>query len=215
MVTFAIFFDLFETLVTIDRGFLTSYFDREIDRLGDLGQFPDAHAIIEHLAVKNPQLLQHGCISDIAQYYETTLRQSLMHPPRDVLQMLQKLKQKGYQLCIISDAAYVDIAHWHESPLKQYFTDAVFSCDIGIVKPDAGLYQMAHFKMSKPTKMLYIGDGGHDELMGAHQFGMVTAKAEWIRNRTDPDVCAHADYRLLHPSQVLALTNKITSEEAE
>lgn len=202
-----IFFDLFETLVTIDRGFLAPYFDREIDRLGDLGRLPNAEAIITHLVHKKPELLQYGSISDIAKYYETKLQQSLVNPPPDILHMLQELQQAGYQLCIISDAAYVDIAHWAESPLTSYFDGAVFSCDIGIVKPDAGLYQMAHVKMGKPTQMLYVGDGGHDELMGAQRFGMITAKAEWIRKRTEEAVCKYANYQLQRPNQVLQVAS--------
>ena len=42
--TKVVFFDLFDTLVKVDRGYLEPYFDRETDRLGDLGILKNALA---------------------------------------------------------------------------------------------------------------------------------------------------------------------------
>ncbi|MBQ8806548.1 MAG: HAD family hydrolase [Bacteroidaceae bacterium] len=204
-----IYFDLFDTLVKVDRGYLEPYFDRETDRLGDLGKLPDAETTIWRLATQTPGIMEHGSIFEMAGYYEAKMKEALMNPPQEVLDMLKQLKEAGCKLCVISDAAPVDIMHWHESPLAQYFDDAVFSCEVGIVKPDAGLYHIAHLKMGKPTEMLYVGDGGHDELMGAHKFGMVTAKAEWINNRRLESIYQYANCRLQSPSQVLDIVQEM------
>lgn len=204
-----IFFDLFETLVKVDRGYLEPFFDRETDRLGDLGQLPDAESTIWRLATQTPNLTEHGSVFEMARYYEGKMKDSLMNPPQEVLDMLKDLKEAGCKLCVISDAARVDIMHWQESPLAQYFDDTVFSCDIGIVKPDAGLYRMAHLRMGQPSEMLYVGDGGHDELMGAHNAGMITAKAEWIHNRRLDSIYQYSNCRLQSPSQVLDVVKEM------
>lgn len=204
-----VFFDLFETLVKVDRGYLEPYFDRETDRLGDLGQLPDAESTIWRLVTQTPHLADKGSVFEMAKYYEARMQDSLMNPPQEVLDMLKALKEAGCKLCVISDAAKVDIMHWQESPLAQYFDDTVFSCDIGIVKPDAGLYRMAHQRMGHPTDMLYVGDGGHDELRGAHEFGMITAKAEWINNRRLESIYQYSNLRLQAPEQVVDIAKEM------
>lgn len=204
-----VFFDLFDTLVKVDRGYLEPYFDRETDRLGDLGQLPDAESTIWRLMAQTPHLSQKGNMQELAGYYEAKMRNALMNPPHQVLQMLKELKTMGCQLCVISDAAPVDIQHWKESPLAQYFDNTVFSCEVGIVKPDEELYRTAHQRMGCPSTMLYIGDGGHDELMGAHQFGMITGKAEWLHNRRDYSIYQYSNCRLQEPAQVLDVVREM------
>jgi hypothetical protein len=49
-----VFFDLFDTLVTVDRGYLEPYFDRETDRLGDNGTLKNAKMTIERLVDLHP-----------------------------------------------------------------------------------------------------------------------------------------------------------------
>lgn len=204
-----VFFDLFETLVKVDRGYLEPYFDRETDRLGDLGKLPNAEETIWRLVTQTPHLAEQGSVFEMAQYYESKMKNSLMNPPQEVLDMLKGLKEAGCKLCVISDAARVDIMHWQESPLAQYFDETVFSCDVGIVKPDAGLYRAAHQRMGCPTDMLYVGDGGHDELHGAHDFGMITAKAEWIHNRRLDSIYQYSNCRLQTPTQVLDIVKEM------
>ena len=53
-----IFFDLFDTLVTADRGELEPFFTREIDRMGDNGRLPDAISTIHELAKEAPEMLE-------------------------------------------------------------------------------------------------------------------------------------------------------------
>lgn len=178
-----LFFDLFDTLVKVNRGYLEAFFDRETDRLGDLGILKDAKSTIGKLISLHPELAQKGSIDEISKYYENCMRKSLVEIPENILQMLDSLKSAGYRLCIISDATYTDILYWDESPLAQYFNETVFSCEIGIVKPDLKLYSYALEKMGCRDNYFFIGDGGHDELKGAIFSGMTTIKAEWLTNR--------------------------------
>ena len=116
-----IFFDLFDTLVRGNRGLLEPYFDRETDRLGDNGTLKNSQETIERLASLYPDLLNNFTLDEAVKYYDEQMKSCIINPNKNVLQMLADLKQDGWKLCVISDAARVDIAHWDESPLAQYF----------------------------------------------------------------------------------------------
>ena len=59
----------------------------------------------------------------------------------------------------------------------------VFSCTVGIRKPDPRLYRIAITKLRvEADRCLYVGDGGHDELGGAARAGMTA-----ILLQTDPE----------------------------
>lgn len=204
-----IFFDLFDTLVTADRGELEPFFTREVDRMGDNGRLPDAISTIHELSKEAPEMLEGTTAEKLAQYYEDRMAMLISNVRPDVLEMLQDLKNEGWQLCVISDAARVDIAHWSESPLAQYFDNTVFSCDVGYVKPDPRLYEIAKQSMGDPSQCIFIGDGGHDELLGAHRAGMVTIKAEYIKNRRDESIVRESDIRATNARKVAELARGI------
>lgn len=204
-----IFFDLFDTLVTADRGELEPFFTREIDRMGDNGRLPDAISTIYELAKESPEMLEGTTAEELAKYYEDRMAMLISNVRPDVLEMLQDLKNDGWQLCVISDAARVDIAHWAESPLAQYFDNTVFSCDVGYVKPDPRLYEIAKQSMGDPSQCIFIGDGGHDELLGAHRAGMATIKAEYIKNRRDESIVRESDVRATNARKVAEIARGI------
>ena len=207
-----IFFDLFDTLVSVDRGYLEPYFTREIDRMGDMGELLTAEDTIKELTYRSPYILQTYTLSEMAQYYENRMKESLLNVDANVLHMLQTLKAEGYRLCVISDAAMVDVMHWKESPLSALFDDTVFSYQEHVVKPDVELFQRAQLRMGSLGYSVFVGDGGHSELIGARESGMYTVKAEWTKNRREPEICEQADIRLQHPAQMVALMHMIEYE---
>ena len=182
-----IFFDLFDTLIKVNRGYLEEYFDKELDKLGDIGAIKDSVSTINEIVKKHPEVLDKHSVEDMTFYYEKVMRDSLMNVDLDVLNMLKKLKEKGYKLCIISDATFVDIMHFDESPLAKYFDNKVFSCEYGVAKPDSKIYQIALDVMANPSKTIFVGDGGHDELIGAKTNGMITIKVEWFKRNLNYD----------------------------
>ncbi len=49
----------------------------------------------------------------------------------------------------------------------------VFSCEVGLKKPDPRIYQLVAKQLAvKPESCLYIGDGSSNELSGATAVGM-------------------------------------------
>lgn len=206
------YFDLFDTLVKVDRGYLEPYFDRETDRLGDNGTLKNADMTIDRIlnnAPANQRLLEGKTPYQMARDYEGFMKHSLDNPPEGVLKMLEQLKNEGYKLCVISDAAYVDIAAWDTSPLAQYFDNTVFSCDVKLIKPDPALFQHALNVMGNPEHSLFIGDGGHEELMGAQRAGMITVKAEWLNNRRVDEIYKHSNIKTPDPTLVPEMVRDI------
>lgn len=210
-----IFFDLFDTLVKVDRGILESYFDNEIDRLGDLGKLKTAEETISLLLEKNPTMEKELNMTSkqLEIYYEKAMKKSLMNPSKQVLEMLQSLKEKGYDLCVISDASFVDIIKWYDSPLAKYFDKTIFSCEVGFIKPDLRLYNYAKNMMRNPNVSIFVGDGGHNELMGAHQSGMITIKAEWIKNYTEDEIYKYANYNIQEATNIIKLVEEIENKK--
>jgi len=97
------------------------------------------------------------------------------HIQADVLDGIRRLKQQGYILILVSNASTAEVHGWSDSPLAHYFEHSVFSCAVGLKKPDSAIYNHACKLVSvQPQECLFVGDGGSDELIGAKNFGMQT-----------------------------------------
>jgi len=118
----------------------------------------------------------------------------------DVVEMLGKLKQKGLKIGLISNADLMDKKYWDSSRLAPNFDDVIFSCDVGMMKPERGIYELAAANLGvKTEECLFIGDGGSSELWGAKQAGMTTVMAETFHIRpeeTRMKILEWADYRV-------------------
>ena len=100
-----LFFDLFDTLIKVDRGYLEKYFDSEIDLLGDKGILKNSKMTISEIVSKYPESLVKYSLEEMVNYYDKVMSDSIINVNKDILDMLDSLKNAGYRLCIISDAA--------------------------------------------------------------------------------------------------------------
>ncbi len=94
-------------------------------------------------------------------------------PRPGAIETLRKLKSDGHKIALVSDA-FVDVTRvWPESEFAGLMDAAVFSCDLGITKPDPTMYNTACERIGvAPNRCLYVGDGGSSELSGAKALGM-------------------------------------------
>lgn len=97
-----------------------------------------------------------------------------------------RLKASGVRIALVSNACVGEIEAWPQSPLARHFDAAVFSCDVGLVKPDRAIYEEALIRIGVPgEEAIFVGDGGSDEHRGARALGMGTvliaglAHARW------------------------------------
>lgn len=91
----------------------------------------------------------------------------------DAIETLSLLKSYGCKIGIISNAPPEIPSLWSETPLASLVNCALFSCSVGILKPDPRIYRLLCERLAvKPEVCLYVGDGGDHELTGATQVGM-------------------------------------------
>ena len=109
------------------------------------------------------------------------MKKALTEIHHDILFTLKQLKEKGVKLCLISNADIIDKKDWSISPLAMLFDDVIFSCDVGIVKPNKEIYQLAMERMSTTAdKCFFVGDGGSNELAGAKDCDISTIFTEFL-----------------------------------
>lgn len=95
------------------------------------------------------------------------------HVSRDVINTLCKLRDHGYQIALISNASTAEVQAWPESPLQSLFDVSIFSCNVGMKKPDPAIYHYTAEQLGVDTQhCAFVGDGGSDEHHGAHASGM-------------------------------------------
>jgi putative hydrolase of the HAD superfamily len=105
------------------------------------------------------------------------------HVEKDTHPVLTELKQKGYRLCIISNASNTEDLNnlVDDSSLRQYFDHFVISAEEKIRKPHPVIYEKALSVMSAtPDESMMIGDTLTADIHGAQKAGI---RAVWITRR--------------------------------
>ena len=102
----------------------------------------------------------------------------------EVERMLDDLVNRGLILGLISNCFAEDMAAWADSSLASRFECTVFSCEVGLAKPDLRIYEEATRRLGVDvSECWFIGDGGDDELSGAASAGVRPFRALWFLRR--------------------------------
>lgn len=137
---------------------------------------------------------------------EQRMKNALTMISKEVLHTLQKLKLKDIKLGLISNADCIDCKYWNQSPLFRYFDDSIFSCNIGLLKPDKQIYELAMQRLNvSPEQCLFVGDGGSNELCGAKTAGMGTVFSEMLETKNAEQrksIIKYADYHIKHINEL-------------
>ena len=97
----------------------------------------------------------------------------LMMPRANAIQVLSRLKSNGFKIGLISDCSADVPVVWGETPFVSLIDVVVFSCSVGLRKPDECIYRLASDRLTiEPSNCLYVGDGNNQELSGALKAGM-------------------------------------------
>jgi putative hydrolase of the HAD superfamily len=100
--------------------------------------------------------------------------------------VLDALRDAGCRLGLVSNATAETAEAWRGTALAKRFNVAVFSCDLGVAKPDRRIYLAAAEGLgAAPTECIYVGDGADGELAGAAALGMTVIRTT-EHNDTDP-----------------------------
>ena len=122
-----------------------------------------------------------------------------------------RLRAAGVKIALVSNACVGEIEAWPQGPLAPHFDAAVFSCHVGVAKPDRGIYEHALSAIGIEARdALFVGDGGSNEHVGARALGLRTvlisglARGRWVHAM--PERRTHADWEFANvPAFVEAL----------
>jgi len=186
----AVIFDLFGTLIknyTIERhegvlrqmasvlsarseGFVRLWYDTFNDRCMGILKTPEDN--IDYVCRKLGVPVEDTQRSEAARIRHH-LTQSTLIPMAEAVATLSQLKSEGYKTGLVTDCSGEVPAVWQDTPFAPLFDVSVFSCLVGLKKPDPRIYRLAAEQLAvKPEDCLYVGDGGSNELTGAAAVGM-------------------------------------------
>ena len=195
----AVLFDLFETLIT-ESGTRPAGVSSLAPGLGCEREAFRRHWKSVRPAVTVGRLSFSQALSDIAarlgkRAEPATLQQmrdqrirakrkAFSHIEHQVLTMLDHLRSRQLRLGIVSNCFAEDVAAWPRCALASRVDCSVFSCEVGLAKPDAGIYLEATRRLgTEVSETWFIGDGAEEELRGAEQAGLRAFKALWFLRR--------------------------------
>jgi histidinol phosphatase-like enzyme len=127
-----------------------------------------------------------------------------LHP--EILPMLQQLKDSGIKIGLISNCFSEEVKAIRESKLFPYFDAPCLSYELGMQKPDFGIFKHCLEMLAvEPDECLYVGDGGSEELETARELGMNPLQAVWyLKEGTFQPVARKAGFiQLENPMEVL------------
>lgn len=128
------------------------------------------------------------------------MKRALENVDDEVIYTLQELKKHNIKLCLIGNVDVIDCKYWRQSILSTYFDEAIFSCEVGLLKPDVRIYTLAMERMGvTASESIFIGDGGSNELFGAKQAKMRTVFTEYLERKEEDQreiILQSADIRI-------------------
>ena len=133
-------------------------------------------------------------------------RRSLVPRP-DAVPTIESLRVRGHEIGLITVCSQEVAELWDETPFAGLFDATVFSCEVGLSKPDRRIYELASEQLSvQPSECLFVGDGANDELPGAERVGMTALQLRAPGEQLTRDGEAWQGPSIEHLSEVVELT---------
>lgn len=207
----AVLFDLFHTLVNVapEPGTgRTTWAQLGVDRdAWERTLFEDApgRAVgrvrcpvegMRLLARKIDPSIPESVIARVARWRVTRFDHTLRNPEPEVVEAVARIRRAGVRTALVSNAGFDEIGAWADSPLAPHFDTAIFSCDVGVAKPDAAIYRHALDRLGLGAEgALFVGDGGSDEHRGARAVGLrPVLVTRWLAEAWPDRVAARAQH---------------------
>ena len=211
----AVLFDLDNTLLDRDRGFLR--FCQELYRSNSVMGFThteeeavalmasfDANARRPREAMLSDFIRQWpGVFRDLGQamhVYHTSYPKMLFLEP-STRKLLEDLKKQNIPSAIVTNGNdALQTSKVRESGLNLLVQSVVISEDVGVAKPDRRIFEQALARIdARPSTTLFVGDTPDADILGAKSLGITTA---WVhRGRQWPFHDQRPDYIVGHVSE--------------
>ncbi len=218
----AVLFDLYDTLLYLNSSIVTEtrsqlgvragvdpdawsalWRDNILDRmLGKLGGLDDEIRTMLQQLGADPSA---DLVKELAEI-ETAgwVRAVTLYP--ETVPTLAALRERGLLLGLISNCSAQAGAVLERIGLSQHFDAIALSCDVGIAKPDPGIFEHAcqHLQVA-PEESMFVADGAFTELDAAKAVGMVAVKIEQAHQSGDYGTSTSFDHRIERLTDVLDL----------
>lgn len=100
-------------------------------------------------------------------------------PVAGAVETISELRRRGFHTGLITVCSADVPALWPETRFRGLFDAEVFSCSVGLRKPDPRIYLLACEQLRvEPHETVFVGDGANDELAGAERVGMTAVLVE-------------------------------------
>jgi putative hydrolase of the HAD superfamily len=210
----AVIFDLWQTLVPWNLDEANRFYTRMADTVGaEPERFKEAWfagrrkrevgPIAEHLHGLFGELGIERDVDELLAMRREWTKRSLVPRP-EAVPTLDELRRRGHLLGMISVCAQEVSQVWDETPFGGKFDATVFSCDVGVAKPDPRIYEIACERLGvEPGDCLFVGDGANDELPGAERAGMAALQLRAPGEPLTPEGEAWAGASVGHLAEVL------------
>jgi putative hydrolase of the HAD superfamily len=110
--------------------------------------------------------------ADVASMRRAVTAQGLVPVPGSI-ETIAELRRRGFRIGLITVCTDDVPALWPETPFHGLFDAEVFSCSVGLKKPDPRIYLLACEQLGvEPQEAMFVGDGANDELAGAERVGL-------------------------------------------
>jgi putative hydrolase of the HAD superfamily len=152
------------------------------------GVFRSVEANIEHVCAElgvEPDC--RGVMQAAMTRFHFTRR--CLEPREGAVETLAEIRRRGLKVGLVSDCSREVPMLWGDTPFAGVVDEAVFSCEVGMKKPEPAIYRLACERLGvEPEECVYVGDGSSRELSGAAAVGM---EAVLIRVPTEKPGDAH------------------------
>jgi putative hydrolase of the HAD superfamily len=139
------------------------------------GELREPFEILRRLANQVQPSLPDELIRKAVEIRIERFRHSLGRIPAANVDAIRALKRAGLKVGLVSNADAMEIAAWPSCPMADIFDAEVFSCDVGLAKPDPAIYRVCLDMLGlQAGECMFVGDGGSNELVGAREVGLKT-----------------------------------------
>jgi putative hydrolase of the HAD superfamily len=166
----AVVFDLWDTLVVWPQGESNNFYGRMAAALGiEHERFTDAWAEQYDLRATGPlepsvhavckQLRVDGDRVQSLIDVRVDWTRDVLFPRPGAVEVLDELRRRGYRLGLISVCSEEVPTLWEHTDLASRIDEPVFSCSVGVAKPDPRIYRIAADRLGVETaECLFIDD---------------------------------------------------------
>lgn len=113
-------------------------------------------AVVSDSKNENGQLISEEVVKAV---YSSRLKKSVSRPFNATIKLINLLHDEGFNLYILSNVNEFLLPAWKATFDESKFVDAIYSCEVGMIKPNAEIYKFALKKWKiKAEETLLVDD---------------------------------------------------------